>query len=955
MSHTHLQHAPEIYANFIRTVVQEGVFSPQEMAFGSGIVSDQRAKRIATGKEIDGRTPFLMTISGKGGWVEGPSFAARQPFRNITLLDHLMSVVRGALVLAEVDLRASGVNDDDLPARLVRIATVAFLHDADKMLQQSRQHLLTTQTIEEVRKRYHIDSFLALYNVTISNDEILAWVDGVEVTRSGRISTTGYTLNPQNRKDTAYVRIADRMDGLFLDTRKGVESALAELQAFPHFRTEAPKLSWSVMRLQVAHIPFLADIIQDALAQATQRTKGLPPLFQSHLDGELVVALPDNNLDTLLKGVRRALGRYFAGDARIHINNKLAINILDGGQSFEDVVNAIHNDPRTAGKCLPLTASFFANKPERYAEINSLFPSVPAATWPDLDKITGATITPWGDGQHKDHHSNGRYEQIVQAAAIAAVVFCAEPKDKKLAKQTLSSHQRYACLQALFPKHGIELPQWLIDHQDPRTQKTLMMFLAAQARRSDPFHFGAELDDLLEQWLVGTPDQAGIFARHDDVGTLLIEPAMRLIESRIHQEFWSADESQPYSCHFTAAPVGPKDEISSSSGVYGLKITAFSGRTGRPENPIKTGQKGTYLAPEIVAEHRIRTIINKSDRGSLPLLVSSPTTIGLFGALGTNQKMEAEEFSTYDVLRLEIKADRKNYYAQHKFQRLDRLARYEEMPGTFEKQIDFIIRMLKLARRTGRPVHVFRGAPVPTPEFVYIDSLPQAFRTLFGDRNGWRVEEIPEAIKRCELIQAIATTNGLGVDLAKGIMNPKTRLGAACLALVLLERQSSASDNAALYTALFTMAKDTLAMNTHSSPIVRFSKAMTYYQKAPIRDDSNAVKDLGFSEALAAVQAATKAGMHDTQTLIDAVVAAITVRMERSSNKHYASKEVREHKDLNESLQTAARIFVEEVWEDTLKKRYPDTQTRQTLSGIYRVAFARIHDERRAQRVVITT
>lgn len=954
MSVPRIHHTPDIYAEFVRTIVQTGVFSEAEMIRGSGSLGEARTKKITAGKEIDSRTPFLMTISGKGGWVAGPAFDARKPFRNISLLDHLISVTRGALILGELDLHAAGVTDTEMPARLARIAAAAFLHDADKMLERGRANLLDLAAIREVRDRYRIDVFLSIYGVSMSDDEMLAWIDAAEVSRSGRIASSAYVLSPQARKDTAYMRAADRMDGLSLDTRKGMDGALQELQNFPAFRTDAPKITWSLLRMHVPHIPFLADVIQDAVSQSAIQSMGIPPLFQSHMDGDLTMALPVEHTKAIIPAVRQKIRQMFKGEARVHINNRLAINILDGGSSFDDIILALDIDPRTAGKCLALTTAAFATSPERRAQVESMIPAIPTPSWPDFSKATGATISPWGDGGSDLHQNSGRHDHITQAAAIATVIFCTEPDDKALAKRTPSATDRYKRFVDLLHQHTIPLPDWLAEHPDDRTRKAITILLAAHARQSDPYGFGADLDEMLHNWLVGTPQDAGIFERHTDVGTWLVEPAMRLIQSSLEQTFLAADETLPYSCHFTAIPVAQKDEISSSSGIYGLKVTAFSGRSGRPENPIKTGRKGTYLSPEIVAEHRLRTLINGRDRGNLPLLVSSPTTLGLFGALGTNQQAKYDEFSSYDVLRLEIKPGRLNYEANQQFERLTRLARYEEFPGTFTDQVDFVIRMLKLARRTGRPVHAFRGAPTPTAEFVYIDSLPSAFHALFEGREGWRIEEIPAAIKLCEMVHAVASTNGLGVDLARRLMHPKTRLDTACLGMVLLDRQSDSTDSSALYTTLFNLAKEALAMQHPPSPIARFAEAMTYYQKASAYDDSNAVKELGISEALNAVQTATRAGMVDTQTLIDAVVAAIAVRMERSSSKHYASKETRNQKNLDEALANAARIFVEEVWNGTLKGRAPDTQTRQTLTGIYRVAFARFHNERRAQRVATT-
>ena len=59
---------------------------------------------------IDGRPVRLVAISGKGGWSDDPILAERWAKNdNISLLDHLLSVARGALMFWLADALRSVV------------------------------------------------------------------------------------------------------------------------------------------------------------------------------------------------------------------------------------------------------------------------------------------------------------------------------------------------------------------------------------------------------------------------------------------------------------------------------------------------------------------------------------------------------------------------------------------------------------------------------------------------------------------------------------------------------------------------------------------------------------------------------------------------------------------------------------------------------------------------------
>ena len=101
----------------------------------------------SSASKIDGRPVRLVTISGKGGWSKDPILAERWAKNdNISLLDHLLSVARGALMFCLADATRPWSSEADL-AEMERMAhavvCIAFLHDIDKDLELPRGEEIT--------------------------------------------------------------------------------------------------------------------------------------------------------------------------------------------------------------------------------------------------------------------------------------------------------------------------------------------------------------------------------------------------------------------------------------------------------------------------------------------------------------------------------------------------------------------------------------------------------------------------------------------------------------------------------------------------------------------------------------------------------------------------------------------------------------------------------------------
>lgn len=957
MSVNRIPDATWIFQRFLEEVVQKHVFSKAERDYKNRPMPEQVAKAVMAGKRQDSRSPWLMRVSGKGGWIEGQGFEQRSKFRNVTLLDHLASVTRGALVIAELDLRASGtLMPLDLRPRLAKIASAAFLHDVDKMLDLPRSVWLNAGHVAEAMQRYGIDTFLSNHGAAMEPLVMLSWIEEAETTRSGRMRPDGVVLSVQDRKDAAYVRLADRMDGTYLSMSDGdgVQGALQHLASFADLRTDALRAPWSTLAIRSPHTPFILDKLQGYLSSACRFLSGLPPLVEVHQDGELVVVVPTAYKDLIIGKALDDMAKPFSDGTRVNVNNRLAIEVLDDGSRLEDVVEALRSAPDTARKTLSVLTSVAFD-----AGIQEIFGAclmeegTPPLPWPDPEKAIGKTTVPLlGFG------ADDRIDLLNRSATLVTLLRCAPPEDKTLAKRTLTSEGREKQLAEALAEIGVDVPQVVQGIKDDMSRRALLSIWvgAITVAQDDIWTYLTGQGGVVRAWAEGSQDgtYSGIFARIQSPSQVFVKPVKAWLDAALLQRFVAGNDALEGRCHFTAIPASPGsgDLYQGKDGLYGLNVTAFSGRSGRPE-PFGKMIQQTLVSPIARAEHKLRALDNGKAPASakMAVMLSCSTTGGLFASLGMADDLKEMRFSSYDVLRLDHKVDKLIFDPAAEFARRPLIGRLEEAGSTMADHIAFVARVLSMARRSGKAVHVFRGLPETRGDFVFYDAMPAALVKGLGGQ-GLRLEQLDAAIQRVELWREVIDSKVLDVDVATRLMEPATRLGAAADAITRLERSPKAEDFQSLLLSLRNTAKESMAMSQdkNDNAIVAFARAMSRYQKRNLSTDSVGVKEAGIRGALEALEGAIRIGQTHRESLIAAVVASIEENFRRASNKAYAGEASREGLSLSEALHEAARVFVDEVWIKALRRKDPTAENRRIMTGIYRVAFDIAHDDKKARQ-----
>lgn len=954
--------AAEVFERFVDIVVREGVFSDEERARptkGRAPIDlpEERRREIARDKAIDTRVPYLMRVSGKGGRAPKEADRARyEQFRNVTLLDHLASVVRGALVIAEIDLRAAGLEEGALRRRLARIATTAFLHDGDKMLGRARVEKLVPDDFTGLTKRYRLDRFLAEFQARMDGAELLQLVSNVEITRHDLLVPGARLPSADDVGDCAYVRLADRLDGAFLDERKGTDGVLDELRNFTALRTAALTRDWRALTIRAPQTPFLLDELQAMFSDAIFARTQMPPLIEVHLDGELTLVAPEAIFDDAFEAALEDVRTAFASGIRAMTNTRGARDLLDGRGGIAEVRTFFERKPRACREALFVHRSLIEGGTDGTDPIRTeieahLDPLGLGPNWQGLDRFAGQHFQPWPIDDTREGEERRR---LVHAATVAVSLACPPPSKKALAVRTPDAAARQAELLALLVDHDAMPPEWLTDLPDrphKLSRHTLLGLHAAGAAARDPRLDEALLGPagLVDTWLRGDGERAGILDKNDAPDIVLGEAARDWLRAQAGGAFYRGelDTETGDRCHFTNLPVAPEGRIDKKAGLYGIKVSAFSGREGRPESHTSSASQ-TLVSRVARAEHRLRAIRNGRDEGDVPVFVSSPTSGGLFWSLRLTRLsgVSRADLSLYDVVRAKKDAGKMLFVEGEAAEIGTRtmIGRFTTLPtrlgasGNAPGLIGFAAIAVDAARRAGRPIHVFRGLPRRSNAFVEFDCLPRpierALEAAFGSA-ALRLEDLPDASRLLRLVEAMIEQPGLGPDIALDFADPKTRLGAGCLALATLERADDEKSRP-LRAQIKTLTRRAF-MEQIDDPIIAFAKAMTHVQNAPGRNASNAEKDLGMRIAIEAVEGARRIAHQSGESLVHVIAGELENELSRgrigwpgrTHGSHFPADHAR----------GAAETFVDRVWNETFRGRAPASRARRSAFAIYRFAF----------------
>ena len=960
-----------------RTAVEVyGAFLDECIIAHVGADREGQSARASAGK-IDGRPVRLVTISGKGGWSQNPNEAERWAKNdNVSLLDHLLSVTRGALMFWLADAPAAWSSGADLKEieRLAHaLVGIAFLHDVDKDLGLRRGEKITVAAVAERMARYGIAEFLLNHGLRISPAAMLNYIEEVEGTQAAR-SPAAPDYDRRIAAVCRYVELADKLEGTFARREQGagVDGVIASLRdpnRWPVLQDRALR-KWEKVEIHDHLHVFILDRFLRALSTTCKQIAGHLPLIEIVHDGRLLCVIPEEQA----RSIKQQAMDSFLGDLPYRlgfsVNYRFACEFVDGAASWQkcrDVMRCT-GDWRRFAKLLALPRPFAR---AHRAEIDGLFEAAGMSTsWGPLDSgASRATVEPALDYPDGDTRDLG----MEPAHALAFLVITLNHTDAKRKGAAPDADVREHELVSLMQAEAREPPPVVAaaPPTDGRTRRVLLaLWTIAEVWRlaEDDRDQAQELIDrivgregLIGVWLEGCDGRTGLAAQIKDVSSDIVNALRQRFSAYLAgspiQPF-DADASAKH-CILCNEPVGISRAVKTASRAHGIKASAFSGRDGRNDH-LASSSGDTHLCPVCLAELQLRQTAQEDFKDSknknLPPLISSPATTGLFGGLAFQREYAEVSMGLNDLVRLKVKKGAV-------YERLDcqtrriRLARLEALPAKDEELVIQLHMTLTAARRLGRPVHVFRGAPRRHPAIFHSDSLPAWLRQLLGG-DSLRIEQLRDALSSLELFENLAQAKGLGIEWAKQLADPDetVRLGALCVAWGLAVDWRGSGGKKRAWSLIETRTREralALIRNTgdkpvnlkdNDDPLIRLAWLASRIQKRRgIRDATNK-QLLCWKTALDFYPDAEHSTSKDKTALILGL--AGTLEKELTRKKDAAAKKHRDGRPLGEACTDFATHFTNEVWEKVFGSREPTSREQRRAADIYRFALIETYRER---------
>lgn len=927
--------------------------------------------------KVDSRPVRLVTISGKGGWSPDLDEAKRWAKNdNVSLLDHSLSVVRGALMFWLADAPRSWFGEDELAETewlAYALVCVAFLHDVDKDLGLRRGEKIDVSAVAERMERYGINEFLKKRRHYVSPAAMLTYIEEVEGTQAGK-SPAAPDYNRRIATVCRYVELADKLEGKFTSQERdgGVEGVLASLDDPSHWPwlQDGSLKRWDKIEIHDHLHVFLLDHFHRALSSACEDVAGRPPLIEVVHDGQLLCVIPkaqadrirEQALDCFLKGLCHDLdGLCFS------VNNKLASKFAGGAASWL----ACRGVMEPKGDWRPFVNLFALPRPVAHAhsrEVDELFQATGMETsWGSFDtSAVRATVEPVLD--HPGGDAANLDMEPAHALAFLAIVLNHVDLNRKGSAPNADTREQE--LLNLVQTQGRTPPSVIAatPAKDGRTRRILLALWAIAEVWRLAEEDSDEAQNLLDQ-IVGRNGLIGLWLEGNDTRTGLkhqIDDALSDIVSALRQRFSAyliGNPTQPFDgdtahkrCVLCNEPTLVSRKVETASKAHGIKATAFSGRDGRNDH-LASPTGDTHLCLVCLAELQLRQKAKTTFKGSkeLPSLFSSPATTGLFGGLAFRREDAETSLGLNDLNRLGFKKGAVYDGLDCQTRRI-RIARLETLPNNDRELVTQLRMTLQAIRRLGRPIHIFRGAPSRHPAIFYSDALPAWLERLLGG-NALRIEQIPDVLSRLELFEHMAEANGLGIEWAKQLAEPENKLGALCVAWAVAVDQrdgdkrhawllieTKAREQALAHVRNTESGDERMSLKDNQDPLVRLAWLATRAQKK-IRIGASANKQLlCWKLALNFYPAAQQSITEDRIALILGLAGTLEEELARKGDA--AAKKHRDGQSLDQACIEFATHFTDEVWPKVFQSKEPTSQEQRRAAAIYRFALLEAYRER---------
>lgn len=838
-----------------------------EMRDGEALPEKKR-NEIARQSKIDSRPLLLSSISGKGGWHQDSQIMeSRSRFDNVSLLDHMVSVARGAMVFEGISIaeRLSGMPDFRLSldeglsfksekeragllkgymtTRLGYAFALGFLHDANKIDGVDSNKEMGSAEIEKIAITLGVDDFL----------EKISKIPGAENLR-GRLgrgetlwdpaamayeismveSNTSYSQSLRETGAVPYeqaaraVRLADRLDGKFL--LGGAKAALEELSSV--VKSFGPELAnglgdWEEKTIREPQFPMLLDELRREISRACWSKEKVWPLICMTRDGELTALLPKGKADEIWEdAVDGVIRERLPFRPSVMVNNRLALSISGGAKTLEDVRQALEGGERI----LSISKAFkeTLEQPDANGVIwlgtwNSISQDAMGTEKPDpnsvkemlkemgavpaLESLSGKSF--WLQG------GKGSSAKNRGGMALACVAVIAWDPDIPKGIKARTPQQRMLDWEKAASALGVSMtfPMSQI-LQDEKTTLGAATFAVLDVLSSPQFH--GESSQAKANWDAMMNLAESFFLEVEPFQTMATMSGNA--KNELRQRFLGESPVGPqtgkpsgteYRCIFTDEIVGEDRKLEAEFLLPHIKSSAFSGRSGRPDHLMSAPAKGVTHVGVMAQIEGALAAAGMGMSGEIGIRVVSPNGSGLFGTIERQRaKGNVRGYSSFDLLR-ESASDGLVFSGMESYFQPMRVGTAEKFPGKlFNKKDD-------KESQAGFFLRWMKAARRYGKPIHLFRGLPEHRKEFFFcdcmpseleeivGGSGLRIEQLGVAIDRLEAV--ISIVESLGQDAAKIVLGDRSSKSVPLMAM--LRRLEQAKDGGVHVSRAIGMVK----------------------------------------------------------------------------------------------------------------------------------------------------
>ncbi|MCB1640066.1 MAG: hypothetical protein KDI15_14595, partial [Thiothrix sp.] len=451
------------------------------------------------------------------------------------------------------------------------------------------------EQVAERMQRYGLDKYLQQAGIELTPGQLLYLIDKVEAQQANRRLPEALPAPYADGTLPLYVRLADKLDGIFLDAdpekpsdKKGIGGVLRRLvEDRSCIRSEELRRLFTngrVVDIYDPHHPFLLDELQQQLALCSRVLVGAPPLLEVHHDGRLLVLLYEEQADEVIRQALDSVCFALPFSLRISVNTRGEPELLNEQPDHMRLTNhllreAKHSDIKNLLLIKADDVNGIFDPLSELMEDLALLPNLPA----NYNKNVSL--------YDSDQHIEGSAGIWLRRAAHAALLLNLN------LKKTPKNFPDYTVREQMFLRILPEpIPEWITHVSYAHGRRVLLALWAVTLAAEDSEIRQAIWGEagLLQQWLEGTDDMPAFRQFIPAEGEQVSQAVRAYFRQRMTGSAVMAEvsDTEPDSrqleyCHFTAQPmlkgqgIVVKDNL--GLGKIGVRASAFNGRDNRPE------------------------------------------------------------------------------------------------------------------------------------------------------------------------------------------------------------------------------------------------------------------------------------------------------------------------------------------------------------------------------------